>query len=104
MEHNHGPGDEFVPKEKLHDLLSTMKLDDKEDGDNAGNKSKESADSGTGSSLYDSFMGMSFVDKKVFVLYQCSFCGNCSAALRKCARCGAARYCNTDWYVMVDAY
>ncbi|EJD37104.1 hypothetical protein AURDEDRAFT_173862 [Auricularia subglabra TFB-10046 SS5] len=30
-------------------------------------------------------------------LYCCSSCGNASAVLRKCARCGKARYCDQAW-------
>lgn len=33
-------------------------------------------------------------------LYRCSSCGNASAALRKCSRCGTARYCDQAWQVV----
>ncbi|KZT40751.1 hypothetical protein SISSUDRAFT_1059966 [Sistotremastrum suecicum HHB10207 ss-3] len=35
-----------------------------------------------------------------FRLYQCSWCMNPSAALRKCGVCGKARYCNPQWYLL----
>lgn len=95
MEHSHGPGDESIPTEELQDLLSSVNLD----GDKNGNKGMANLSSDTKSSQTDTFVGISFMDKNVIDLYRCSFCGNCSAALRKCSRCGNARYCDANWYV-----
>ncbi|TFK22369.1 hypothetical protein FA15DRAFT_681689 [Coprinopsis marcescibilis] len=47
------------------------------------------------------------VNPSKFELYRCSYCGNPSAALKKCSGCGKSRYCDstcqkTHWYTFID--
>jgi hypothetical protein len=44
-------------------------------------------------------IGISYVDEGIITLYQCTFCGNSSAALKKCGRCGDVKYCDAKWSV-----
>jgi hypothetical protein len=39
----------------------------------------------------------SFIDHGIVELACCTQCGNGSAAMKKCSRCGDARYCNANW-------
>jgi hypothetical protein len=39
----------------------------------------------------------SFTGRAVVELAWCTCCSKCSAAMKKCSRCGNARYCNANW-------
>lgn len=57
---------------------------------------------GSGGGPNKASIGISYVDDSIIRLYQCNFCGNSSAALKKCGRCGQARYCDASWWVYLS--
>jgi hypothetical protein len=86
-EDNLAPGDKYERQDDLAEWFSTMILED----------GQKVVETGCSHGSDTSFAGFPFIDGKVVFLYQCSFCHNTSASLKKCSRCGTARYCDPDW-------
>lgn len=86
-----GENSENVPKhdDAVNGLAEWLETTTMEDGETI-------RDSGCGHNAKKS-LGFGFIDGKTIDLYQCSHCRNPSANLKKCSRCGNARYCDEQW-------